>query len=72
MRIIESRKPKKEKEVICNNCKSKLGYVKQDVIVNDENWERTGVETSIRTIVKYIKCPICHNHIVLEKKVDEF
>ena len=72
MRIIYDRPPVEEKEVKCNNCKSKLGYVKQDVTVNDENWERTGMETSIRTIVKYIECPICHNHIILEKKIDEF
>lgn len=81
MRIIKSRKPLKEKRTICNQCESELAYVEKDIHTylgnmfhkhTNLNWNRAGVESSIRIGYKYINCPICHNIMKIKPLVEQF
>lgn len=53
MRVIENNY-KKEKEFICNHCKSKLGATIEDIIYDIDG-------------DGYIKCPVCGHTFYVDK-----
>lgn len=56
----------------CHKCDSLLSYTKYDIQTSYGDWIRTGTESSMRYIAKYIICPVCNEKITLKSWTEEY
>lgn len=80
MRIIEEHR-NHEKEIVCENCGSKLAYSEKEIRTIVTEWERMGtVKIDIfsgttykyrRLVQDFLRCPVCSDKIILREEFEE-
>ena len=58
------------KIVMCDNCKSELEYISEDINESETMCRVNDLKVeSVTYRVKYLICPVCHLYVVLGKNV---